>query len=77
MSYAEFPLSFLFICFSVFLTIYEVCESVLNPVFFSRPVQVQNCQVSSKPGGENDDKWTPWTPRLVGSLSSPAFASDG
>jgi hypothetical protein len=25
-------------------------------------VKIYNCQVSSKPGGELDDKWSPWTP---------------
>ncbi len=50
----------LIISVSLYYTVYSIIMMICISL-----VQLCNCQISTKPGGEADDKWSPWTPWLV------------
>lgn len=46
----------------------DVCLSCVATCYTVSAVELQNGQIVSKSGGENEERWRPWTPRCVPSV---------
>ena len=58
-----------YVCCTTLSCVCHTCYTVsqLNTV---SAVELQNGQIVSKSGGENEERWRPWTPRCVYTFSS-------
>ena len=50
--------------------IYLLYQLLFFYLVFVSAVELQNGQIVSKSGGENEEMWRPWTPRCVHTFSS-------